>query len=158
MDAAARRPALSARMPGRPSVGRMPRGGIALGLLAALFLLAHTVLPAFAGTGAGTGKAWELAVVGRIDACWVCQHGPAPHVRYSRILAGPPSTPAAPGRLPLVEVAAHLLKPGGIPLYRSEAEEICLLKRAAAGGGTAAYRVVDVLPATAENIAAYTQR
>src|SRR5262245_28211570 len=46
---------------------------------------------------------WDLVVLGQIDACWVCQHGPPPHVRYSRVLAGNAPSGKAQGTLSLVE-------------------------------------------------------
>jgi hypothetical protein len=34
------------------------------------------------------GTSWDVIVLGRIDACWVCQFGPSAQVRYTQALAG----------------------------------------------------------------------
>jgi hypothetical protein len=99
---------------------------------------------------------WDLVVLGRIDACWVCQHGPPPHVTYTKVLAG-----KAPGEgqaeVGLVDVAARLLPEGGVPIYRSRQEEICYLKLVIPGGKEhgAYYAVIDLEEATPENLAKF---
>lgn len=100
---------------------------------------------------------WDLVVLGRIDACWVCQHGPPPHVNYTKVLAGTASRGKAQGTLDLVEVPVRLLPKGGIPIYRSQQEEICYLKIVELPGNKneAAYKVVNVEEATPENLAKF---
>jgi len=102
----------------------------------------------------------DLVVLGKIDACWVCQHGPSPHVAYSQVLEGtaPQGKPA--GRLPLTAVAEKLLPQGGTPIYRSRQDEICVLARVVVPGSesVAQYRVVDVMEATPENLARFGRK
>ncbi|MEK9136633.1 MAG: hypothetical protein AAB393_05875 [Bacteroidota bacterium] len=101
---------------------------------------------------------WDVVVLGKVDACWVCQFGPPPHVRYMRVLAGKAPGGRPKGQLPLVGVAERLLPEGGTPLYRSQQEEIVFLERVVplrGYEGADAYRVVDVLKATPENVARF---
>ena len=100
---------------------------------------------------------WDFIVLGRIDACWVCQHGPPPHVSYTKVLAGKAPSGQAKGQIALVEVPARLLPKGGIPIYRSQREEICYLKIVVLPGNKdeAASKVVDVEEATPENLAKF---
>lgn len=100
---------------------------------------------------------WDVVVLGRIDACWVCQFGPPPHVRYTQVLSGTVPSGQAKGQLNLVAVAEKLLPEGRIPIYKSQQEEICLLKKVVVPGyeGTDVYEVVDVMEATPDNLAAF---
>jgi hypothetical protein len=106
------------------------------------------------------GPPWDVVVLGRIDACWVCQFGPSPHVRYTQVLAGKVPSSQARGELALVAVAERLLPEGGIPIYKSQKEEICFLKRIVVPDYEAAdvYEVVDVMEATPENLARFRGR
>lgn len=94
---------------------------------------------------------FDLVVLGRIDACWVCQHGPPPQVSYTRVLAG--KAPAQ-GRVALVEVSARLLPEGAPPIYRSQREEICYLKtvKLPTNQTASVYKLVDVEEATPKNL------
>lgn len=105
------------------------------------------------------GPSWDVAVLGRIDACWVCQFGPPPHVSYSQVLAGKVPSGEATGQLTLAAVAERILPKGGVPIYKSQKEEICFLKRVIAPGVEAAhaYEVVDVMEATPKNLARFRQ-
>ena len=100
---------------------------------------------------------WDFVVLGRINACWVCQRGPPPHVSYTMVLAGKTPSGKAQGEIGLTEVAAGLLPKGGIPIYRSQQEEICYLKIVVLPGDKdrIAYKVVDVEEATPENLAKF---
>ena len=100
---------------------------------------------------------WDFIVLGRIDACWVCQHGEPPHVTYTRVLAGKAPSGKAEGQIALVEVPARLLPKGGIPIYKSQREEICYLKIVVLPSekNAAAYKVVDIEEATPENLAKF---
>lgn len=99
----------------------------------------------------------DLVVLGRIDACWVCQHGLPPHVSYTTVLAGKAPSGKAQGQITLVEVPARLLPKGGIPIYKSQREEIVYLKigELPSEKNAAAYKVVDVEEATPENLAKF---
>jgi hypothetical protein len=101
---------------------------------------------------------WDVVVLGRIDACWVCQNGPPPHVSYTRVLAGKVPSGKAKGQIDIVEVPAPLLPQGGIPIYRSEREEIIYLDIVVlpSDKNVAAYKVGDVKEATAANLAKFT--
>ena len=105
-------------------------------------------------------SSWDVIVLGRIDACWVCQFGPSPHVSYTQVLAGKVPSNQARGKLALVAVAERLLPEGGIPIYKSQKGEICFLKRIVVLGYEAAdvYEVVDVMEATPENLAHFRGR
>lgn len=100
---------------------------------------------------------WDLAVLGRVDACWVCQHGPPPHVSYRMVLAGKAPRGKAQGQIALAEVAARLLPEGGIPIYRSQREEICYLKTVMlpARENANVYKLIDVEEPTLENLAKF---
>jgi len=100
---------------------------------------------------------WDFVVLGRIDACWVCQHGPPPHVSYTKVLAGKAPSGQPQGKIDLVEAPARLLPTGGIPIYKSQREEICYLKIVVlpSDKNAAAYKVVDVEEATPENLAKF---
>ena len=109
---------------------------------------------------AKTVEKWDLVVLGRIDACYVCQRG-SPHVSYTRVLAGKVPNDQTQGVLPVAEVAPHLFSEGGVPIYQSQQEEIVLLKRTAGSSledkdkGKATYVVVDVMKATPQNLALF---
>jgi hypothetical protein len=100
---------------------------------------------------------WDFVVLGRIDACWVCQHGPPPHISYTKVLAGKAPSGQGQGKIGLVEVPARLLPKGGIPIYKSQREEICYLEIVVlpSDKNAAAYKVVDVEEATPENLAKF---
>ena len=76
---------------------------------------------------------------------------------YTRVLEGEVPGGQAEGELALVAVADHLLPEGGTPIYESQQEEICFLKRVVVPGYEDAdvYEVVDVKEATSENLAAF---
>jgi hypothetical protein len=96
--------------------------------------------------------AWQVAVLGRIDICGVCQRGTS-SVTFTRVLAGklPPADRAA-GTITVAGMATHLLPDGGVPMYQSQQEEIVLLHRAKEDD---LFLVVGVLKATAENLALF---
>ena len=98
---------------------------------------------------------WDVVVLGQIDACWVCQHGLPPHVSYTRVLAGKAPSGKAKGQIDIVDIPARLLPQGGLPIYRSEREEIIYLNIVVLPGCTnaAAYTVGDVEEATPTNLA-----
>lgn len=100
---------------------------------------------------------WDVVVLGRVDACWVCQFGPSPHVTYTRVLAGSVPGVQASRQLALVGMADKLFPPGGIPIYRSKQEEICFLRKVVVPGHEAVevYQAVDIIEATPENLAAF---
>jgi hypothetical protein len=105
------------------------------------------------------GPSWDIVVLGWIDACWVCQFGPPPHVSYTQVLAGKVPSGQTIGWLAVVVVAERLLPAGGVPIYKSQKEEICFLKRVVGPGAEVAnvYEVVDVMEATAKNLARFRQ-
>ena len=107
-----------------------------------------------------TASSWDVVVLGRIDACWVCQWGPSPHVSYTQVLAGKVPGTQTRGELVLVELAEVLLPEGGTPVYRSQQEEICFLKKVVVPGyeDTDVYKVIDVMEATPENLATFLGR
>jgi hypothetical protein len=80
-------------------------------------------------------------------------------VSYSQVLAGKVPSGQATGQLAVVVVAERLLPTGGVPIYKSQKEEICFLKRVIAPGAEAAdaYEVVDVMEATPKNLARFRQ-
>ena len=100
---------------------------------------------------------WDLAVLGLIDACWVCQHGPPPHVSYTRVLAGK-AVGGENGYLTIIELPGRLLPKDGIPIYKSPREEICYLKTHVLpdNKNAVAYIVIDVEEATPENLAKFS--
>jgi hypothetical protein len=99
---------------------------------------------------------WDLVVVGRIDACWSCQHEPWPHVSYTKVLAGKAPNGQPQGELNIVEVPPRLLPEGSL-VYRSERAEICYLKLVVPPIETnpVAYKVVEVEEATPERLAKF---
>jgi hypothetical protein len=78
-------------------------------------------------------------------------------VRYTQVLAGSIPEGQARGELALGAVARQLLPEGGVPIYQSQQEEICVLKKMVVPGNAAAevYEVVDILAATSDNVAAF---
>jgi len=108
-----------------------------------------------------TDSPWDVVVLGRINACFVCQFGPQPHVRYTQVLEGEvPGGGPAERELALVGVADRLLPEGGIPNYQSQREELSFLKRVVVPGEEDAdvYEVVDIMEATPENLAKFSDR
>ena len=103
------------------------------------------------------GTSWDLVVLGRIDFCSVCQREPSARVRYAQVLAGSIPGGQARGELALGAVARKLLPEGGVPLYKSQHEEICVLKKMVVPGNAAAevYEVIDILAATPDNVAVF---
>ena len=103
---------------------------------------------------------YDLVVLGEVDACWVCQFGPSPQVTYRRVLAGSAPQGKTEGILVLTAVAEKLLPEGGVPMYRSRQEEISILQRDVVPGyeSLAAYRLVDVMEATPENLARFSDQ
>jgi hypothetical protein len=103
------------------------------------------------------GTSGELVVLGRIDFCLVCQRGPSSRVRYTQVLAGSVPEGQARGELALGAVARQLLPEGGVPIYHSQQEEICVLKKMVVPGNAPAvvYEVVEILAATPDNVAAF---
>lgn len=106
------------------------------------------------------GSQWDVVVLGKIDASWVSQHDPSPHVSYTQVLAGKIPSGQATGQLALVEVAEHLLPENGAPIYKSQQEEIVLLKKVVVPGyeDIDVYKVVDAMEATPENLATFLFR
>jgi hypothetical protein len=123
-------------------------------VLCAILLGSH---PRVQGGTSVVGTSWDLVVLGRIDACWVCQFGPSPHVRYTQVLAGKVPGGQASGQLALIAVAQKLLPEGGVPIYKSQQEEIVFLEKVVVPRYEAVevYKVVDVLEATPENLAGF---
>ena len=99
---------------------------------------------------------WDLVVLGRIDACWGCQHEPWPHVSYTKVLTGKAPNGQPQGELNIVEVPPRLLPEGSL-VYRSQRAEICYLKLVVPPIETnpVAYKVVDVEEATPEHLAKF---
>jgi len=89
----------------------------------------------------------DLVVFGRIDACWVCQFDPQPHVSYAKILAGDITQEQEGNSLLVVSIPERFLPEGGVPIYKSQKEEICFLKRnldVRFEGKVPVYDVVDI--------------
>jgi hypothetical protein len=142
------------------SADRMRKLAIELTVMLGLLLVAAALLGSQACAQVGPSPArpsWDVVVLGRIDACWVCQFRPAPHVSYTQVLAGKVPNGQPTGKLAVAKVAEKLLPEGKVPIYRSEKEEICFLKRVEVPGSQAAdvYEVVDVMEATPENLARF---
>jgi len=102
----------------------------------------------------------DIAVLGRIDACWVCQFDPWPSVTYSEILAGEITHDVANQLLYIAGVDRRFLPEGGVPIYKSQKEEICFLKKVVADGanGVVFYQVVDIWAATDGDIGLFHDR
>jgi hypothetical protein len=124
-----------------------------------ILALAAVATSAFGGQPRDALASYDLVVLGEVDACWVCQFGPSPRVTYRRVLAGTAPQGKAEGILPLTAVAEKLL-PEGVPMYRSRQEEISILQRDVVPGyeSVAAYRLIDVMEATPENLARFPNR
>ena len=127
-----------------------------LGLLVISSILVGSHTQVQGGTSV-VSTSWDLVVLGRIDFCSVCQWEPSSRVRYTQVLAGSIPEGQARGELALGAVARKLLPERGVPIYKSQHEEICVLKKMVVPGNTAAevYEVVDILEATPENLAAF---
>jgi len=108
------------------------------------------------GQSTSADSAWDVVVLGRIDFCLVCQREPPPNVRFTQVLAGRLSPAQAVGQLGLTAMDARLLPEDGVPIYKSQREEIVFLKKVVVPGyeGVAVYAVVDIEEATPENLAA----
>jgi hypothetical protein len=96
----------------------------------------------------------DVIVLGKIDACWVCDSDGAPHVSYTQVLSGSVPGGNASGQLSLAGIAEYLLPRTGIPIYQSNSEEICLLKKAVPDGlnGPDFYEVIYVWEVTTERL------
>ncbi len=103
------------------------------------------------------GSSWDVVVLGRIDASFISQWRPSPHVSYTQVLAGEVPSGKVSGQLAIVELAAQILPEGGIPDYKSQQEEICFLKKIVVPGyeDEDVYKVVDVMEATPKNLAVF---
>jgi len=101
----------------------------------------------------------DLVVVGRVDLCFVCQFGPAPHVSYTQVLFGKAPNGQTNGELSLVGIDDSLLPEGGVPIYKSGQEEIIFLQKVAVvwaqNPDAVAYKVVAIMEATPENLASF---
>lgn len=100
---------------------------------------------------------WDLVVLGRLNACYVCQRG-SPHVNYTRILAGKIPSGEPKGTLTIAKIDAHVFPEGGVPMYESKEDEIVFLKKSKPdemNKDKVLYDVLDVKQATAENLAAF---
>jgi len=102
----------------------------------------------------------DVVVLGRIDACWVCQFDPPPAVSYSSILAGEITQDQSDQSLDIAGVDRRFLPEGGVPIYKSRKEEICFLKKVVVDrlGGAIAYQVVDIWAATDGDIGLFPAR
>src|SRR5262245_20575559 len=127
-------------------------GPLGLLVIGAMLVGPH---PRVQGGTSVVGTSWDLVVLGRIDFCSVCQWEPSARVRYTQVLAGSMPEGQARGELALGAVARKLLPEGGVPLYKSQHEEICVLKKMVVPGNAAAevYEVIDILAATPDNVA-----
>ena len=67
------------------------------------------------------GPSWDIVVLGRIDASFVSQWRPSPHVMYTQVLAGEVQSDQASGQLALVGLAVQLLPEGCIPRLQKSA-------------------------------------
>ncbi len=116
-----------------------------------------TVSPSGKNSNSADAVTWDLVVLGRLNACYVCQRG-SPHVNYTRVLAGKIPSVEPKGTLPIAEVEAHIFPEGGVPMYESQEDEIVFLKKSkpdAKNKDKDLYDVLDVKKATAENLAAF---
>lgn len=104
--------------------------------------------------------AYDLVVLGEVDACWVCQFGPSPQVTYRQVLAGRAPQGKTEGTLTLTAVAEKLLPASGVPVYRSRQEEIAILQQDVVPGHDSmpAYRLIDVVEATRKNLARFSHQ
>lgn len=103
---------------------------------------------------------WDLVVLGRLNACYVCQRG-SPHVNYTRILAGKIPSGERKGTLAIAKIDAHIFPEGGIPMYESQEDEIVFLKKSKLDEKNKdkdLYDVLDVKQATAKNLAAFRDK
>lgn len=100
---------------------------------------------------------WDVIVLGLIDANWLSQHGPSPHVSYTQVLTENVPVGHAQGQLAILEVAEHLLPDNETPVYQSQQPEIIFLKKVVVAGyeNVDVYKVMDVMEANPENIALF---
>jgi hypothetical protein len=96
---------------------------------------------------------WDVAVLGRIDMCGVCQRGSS-SVGFTKVLAGKFPTGQTEGTIAVAGMASHLLPEGGVTMYQSKDEEIVFLCRAE---DRDLYTVVEIMKATPENLAVLRQ-
>src|SRR5262245_48957101 len=129
-------------------------GPLGLLVIGSMLLGSH---PRVQGGTSVVGTSWDLVVLGRIHFCLVCQWEPSARVRYTQVLAGSLPDGQARGELALGAVARKLLPEGGVPIYQSQHEEICVLKKIVVPGNAAdaVYEVVDIRAATADHVAAF---
>src|SRR5206468_9031384 len=124
-------------------------------VIAAAFITLLTAAGACATSATSqVDSSWDVVLLGQVDFCQVCQFGPSPQVRYTRVLAGPRPGNRTEGQLGLAAVDTRFLPQGGVPIYRSQQEEIVFLKKVPAPEGGDVYRVVDIKQATPENLSA----
>jgi hypothetical protein len=103
---------------------------------------------------------WDLVVLGRLNACYVCQRG-SPQVNYTRILAGKILSGESKGTLTIAKIDAHVFPEGGVPMYESKEDEIVFLKKSKpdeTNKDRDLYDVLDVKKATAKNLAAFRDK
>lgn len=105
-------------------------------------------------TAALPATEWEVAVLGRIDICGVCQRGSF-SMDFTKVLAGKSPTGQAEGTIAIAGMAKHLLPDEGVPMYQSREKEIVFLYRA---NESDLYTVVEVMKATPENLAMFHHR
>ena len=100
----------------------------------------------------------DIVVLGLIDACWVCQFGPEPHVAYTKILSGKTKEDSEEASLPIASIPRRFLFPGGGPIYGSRKEEIVFLKKVVGlrfEGDVTRYEVIDIWEATPKNLSMF---
>jgi hypothetical protein len=119
-----------------------------------------TVSPSEKDANSADAVKWDLVVLGRLNACYVCQRG-SPHVNYTRVLAGKVPSGEPKGTLTIAEIDAHIFPEGGVPMYESQKDEIVFLKKSKLDENNKdknLYDVLDVKQATAENLAAFRDK
>lgn len=119
-----------------------------------------TVSPSEKDANSADAVKWDLVVLGRLNACYVCQRG-SPHVNYIRILAGKIPSGEPKGTLMIAKIDEHIFPKGGVPMYESQEDEIVFLKKSKSDENNkdkVLYDVLDVKQATAENLAAFRDK
>jgi hypothetical protein len=119
-----------------------------------------TVSPSEKDANSSDAPKWELVVLGRLNACYVCQRG-SPHVNYTRILAGKLPSGERKGTLAIAKIEAHIFPEGGVPMYESQEDEIVFLKKSKLDENNKdndLYDVLDVKQATPKNLAAFRDK
>lgn len=119
-----------------------------------------TVSPSGKNANSADPIKWDLVVLGRLNACYVCQRG-SPQVKYTRVLAGKIPSGEPKGTLTIAEVDAHVFPEGGVPMYESQEDEIVFLKKSKLDEKNKdkdLYDVLDVKQATAKNLAAFRDK